>query len=88
MVVEDVTDEICGESVSSGIVHCFREVTWRGRRGFVGCHENFGASEAYWQHIRRGSCRDPKGVDSLRWDGVSWNVKEKDKDGRDGRSEG
>jgi hypothetical protein len=59
-------------------VHCWRVVNYKGQIGFVGCHENFTDSTGYWMHLSRGACRNPDNVDKLRWNGVSWEVKEED----------
>lgn len=75
--------EGCLVDVPFGAVHCWRWVSYRGQVGYVGCHEHFDDSKAYWLHISRGGCRNPETTSTLRWGGSAWEVKTDDRDDRE-----
>lgn len=66
----------CLQQILIGVVHCWRRVNYRGQVGYIGCHEQFASSEAYWAHLHHGGCRNPVDIDTFRWNGVSWRLKE------------
>lgn len=61
-------------------IHCWEYVRTRdGLSGWRGCHENFEDQRALLLHVANtGGCRSPEKVDTLRFDGVYWRVKEED----------
>jgi hypothetical protein len=71
---------ICGVCYNSEPgTHCFRWVNRKGQTGYAGCHNHFSSEEAWKLHVAKtGGCHDPENVPQLKWDGVSWGVKERE----------
>lgn len=72
----------CLQQSVPGAIHCWNLVNYTGQIGWVGCHEFFDDREAYEIHVAKtGGCRwpgEPRPIDRLKWNGVSWEVKEED----------